>query len=470
MGNLFCNPSLSNMATLQQPQSSALAEHFLSSGVGSACQRSSSGLLKEKSSIMQSTVNLVKNIVGAGMLSLPSGVAAYTASPQGIFPALFFTGLLGLVSAYTFMLIADVCSRTGETSYQGAWAKSVSPGTRWLLAIACGAVTGTGCISFSMILGDCLSLLLEPFGLPAYVSGRSATMLAITTIVIFPLCCMDSLAPLAKFSVLGVLSNIYICFFILRRAFDGSYEPASDSPLLTDAPHQPHFARSHHSMWQMVVDPSFCVLLGILSTSFIAHYNAPSFYEQLDPGPHDNRAVRFCIVSLLGFGAAVIVFSVVMAGGFMTFGSNSSGLILDNYAPSDHLASFGRFALVLSVTTAYPLVFLSVREVTLDFMGADVVQFAEQSPALLTLFILIIITGVALWLTDLGKLVSFAGAAFGSFIIYVAPALMALGAQRKKLGSSVLKLDGAWHSVLQLVMIVLGIVLGMIGALQSLAD
>ena len=56
------------------------------------------------------------------------------------------------------------------------------------------------------------------------------------------------------------------------------------------------------------------VLLSILATSFLAHYNAPLFYEQLDPGPNDDRAGRFRQVSILGFAGAGVIFSLVMLG------------------------------------------------------------------------------------------------------------------------------------------------------------
>ena len=55
-----------------------------------------------------------------------------------------------------------------------------------------------------MILGDCISLMIAPLHLPALVASRDSVILAITALVLYPLCSMKSLAPLAKFSLLGV--------------------------------------------------------------------------------------------------------------------------------------------------------------------------------------------------------------------------------------------------------------------------
>eukprot|EP00913_Durusdinium_trenchii_P020901 g19639.t1 len=69
------------------------------------------------SSVRQSTVNLVKNIVGAGMLSLPAGVAAFSSSPKAVLPSLVLALLAAFFSAYGFVLIAEACAATGESTY-----------------------------------------------------------------------------------------------------------------------------------------------------------------------------------------------------------------------------------------------------------------------------------------------------------------------------------------------------------------
>ena len=71
--------------------------------------------------------NLVKNIVGAGVLSLPAGVAAFGSAPSALFPAVALIAIIGVMSGYCFSLIGRVCEMTGASSYRDAWARSVGP-------------------------------------------------------------------------------------------------------------------------------------------------------------------------------------------------------------------------------------------------------------------------------------------------------------------------------------------------------
>mmetsp|Transcript_9869 Transcript_9869/g.20951 ORF Transcript_9869/g.20951 Transcript_9869/m.20951 type:complete len:509 (-) Transcript_9869:37-1563(-) len=418
------------------------------------------------SSVPQSSVNLVKNIVGAGMLSLPAGMAAFSGSPKALEPSLVITLFIGLISAYGFVLIADACHRTGESTYGGAWSRTVSPGTKWLPEMACFAKAGVGCISFSMILGDCISRILHPMGLPAILASRDFVILAITTLVLFPLCMLKSLAPLAKFSVAGVMSNVYIAFFCLLRCFDGSYRPGG--AFFRAAPVAPKLVATTGSAWSTVLHPGFTTLLSILATAYLAHYNAPLYYQQLKPGSDGKKAGRFFLVSVLGFAASGAFFGLIMTGGFLTFGANSSGLILNNYAAKDSLAGLARCAICLSLITSYPLVFFSLRKQVLDLIGQRGVDFNAERPALTTALLLGVVTLLALSLHDLGTLAAFAGACFGSFLIYIAPALMVLCAQQRGIGPCPGGWRGRGQRAAQIAMLPLGAVLAVLGAIQSM--
>ena len=65
-----------------------------------------------------SIVNLVKSIVGAGVLSLPAGIASFGNAPSALIPASVLIALIGGLSGYGFSLIGRVCHYTGSTSYR----------------------------------------------------------------------------------------------------------------------------------------------------------------------------------------------------------------------------------------------------------------------------------------------------------------------------------------------------------------
>lgn len=76
--------------------------------------------------------NLVKSIVGAGVLSLPAGIAAFGNAPSAVVPAVALICIIGGFSAYGFSLIGRVCNFTGGQSYRGAWSESVGDETSWI--------------------------------------------------------------------------------------------------------------------------------------------------------------------------------------------------------------------------------------------------------------------------------------------------------------------------------------------------
>ena len=78
--------------------------------------------------------NLVKSIVGAGVLSLPAGIAAFGDSTTALIPAAFLVAAIGAISGYTFQLIARVVAMTGATSYADAWDRTRGKATAWIIA------------------------------------------------------------------------------------------------------------------------------------------------------------------------------------------------------------------------------------------------------------------------------------------------------------------------------------------------
>lgn len=64
--------------------------------------------------MLSSIFNLVNNVAGAGILTLPSGQAAGT----GYIPAIIIAILLGTISAHTFILIGKACQLTHEYHFK----------------------------------------------------------------------------------------------------------------------------------------------------------------------------------------------------------------------------------------------------------------------------------------------------------------------------------------------------------------
>lgn len=212
----------------------------------------------EGASIPNEVFNLVKGIVGVGVLSLPAGVAAFGSAPSAFIPAGILITVIGILSGFGFSLIGKVCAYTGAKSYREAWSKTMGEGTSWIPAWSVTFKTFFACLAFSMVLADTFSSLLE--------TTRNFTLLAVTGLVLLPLCLLKNLKSLAPFSLLGVMGMAYTAVAMTIRFFDGSY--AAEGQLLEQvaASLRPKFGNLGAAS---VLSPNALILVCMLSTAYM---------------------------------------------------------------------------------------------------------------------------------------------------------------------------------------------------------
>lgn len=114
-----------------------------------------------KSTISVSTFNLAKSVIGAGVLSLPSGVAFLADESSALLPASIVCTLFGMVAAYSFSTIGKVCKETNSKSFMEAWEKSVNPKSAWLITYSITALCFLASLAYSIILGDSFASLFQ---------------------------------------------------------------------------------------------------------------------------------------------------------------------------------------------------------------------------------------------------------------------------------------------------------------------
>jgi amino acid permease len=374
-----------------------------------------------EATIATSTFNLAKSIIGAGVLSLPSGVAFFSDAPMALLPAIAICSIMGLVAGYTFSLIGKACEQHNATSFQEAWAKSVSPKTAWMISGGITAKCFFASLAYSIIIGDSFAALAKTFSLPAMLAQRTNIILLLTSTVLFPLCSLKSLNSLAPFSLLGLGGTLYTAVVMAIRYFDGSYAAGGKFFQSMAVAARPSFSSGSGAL-----NLKAFVLLSMLSTSYISHYNAPKFFAELK----NTSLPRFNKVVGLAFAASIATFCFMMSTGFLTFGGSTLGFVLNNYASGDTLISFARLAIGLALLTGYPFTFSALREGILDL--ANIKEEEKRSNALrpLTVGLLAVVTGLAIVLRDVGFVVSISGAMFGAALMFVVPAMMNIANMR----------------------------------------
>ena len=190
------------------------------------------------------------------------------------------------------------------------------------------------------------------------------------------------------------------------------------------------------------------------------HFNAPKFYLELE----NNTLPRFNTVAASGFGISIFLMGFITLIGFLTFGRNCDGLVLNNYAPGDVLMDGSRVAVAISLIFSYPLAFTGLRDGILDLTGTPVEKRTAEKSTTITIAVLIILTLLASQISDLSFVLAFGGATLGNALTYVYPALMYRAVNKKQnRGEN----GGVAFASLSAV---LGVIMGAIGAKMALSS
>lgn len=108
--------------------------------------------------------------------------------------------------------------------------------------------------------------------------------------------------------------------------------------------------------------------------------------------------------------------------GFLTFGENSAGFLLDNYSVNDGWASFSRFGVSISVLSSYPLLFLGARDGCMALTGRSSLTRVERT--LTTIGLEVGITILAVLVNDLTFVLSLNGATLSAALAFIFPPIM----------------------------------------------
>jgi len=405
-------------------------------------------------SVSSATFSLIKSIVGTGVLALPSGLAVMSDSPAAIFPAIGLILGLGGLSAYTFYLIGRLCHANGSKDLTGIWELEVGTNSSWILSLATFTYCMGAALTYSIVLGDTFQALAASVGVSGVWGTRHAAILAVSLLALFPLSQLQSLTALAPVSLVGVIGTVVTCVFMATRYFDSAYRFPNGAFLPTLAPHVlPSFgARTSKG------SPISSLILGSMSaTAFLSHFAAPDFLNLLKKGP--SRLKEYGRLTLQAFSGVALINIAILSFGFLTFGGNSAGVILNNYSNLDVGASICRLLMAISVIGGYPFLLRACNKSLVNLLWKDG-EVTVRTSQRISATILAVITGLSLLLRNAGLVVSFNGAVMGSAITYIFPALLLLKSKQ----------GGRFERLTSPMLIVFGVLVALMGGSVSLMN
>uniref|UniRef100_A0A7S4JZY9 Amino acid transporter transmembrane domain-containing protein n=1 Tax=Odontella aurita TaxID=265563 RepID=A0A7S4JZY9_9STRA len=419
-----------------------------------------------KTGMSAATFNLIKACVGSGVLALPAGVAAIGDVSAALVPASIMVVGLGLLSAYSFFMLGRIndASEKKSSSMGDMWKNEVGEGSSWVVTLSCFLTPLGAALAYSIMLGDMLSSLAETAGLKGILATRHTAILAITSLVLYPLCGLKSLAALAPVSMVAIFGVAATCVFMYMRMASGAYAEGGAYFDTIASNLQPSFGNIGTSK---VKSPSILVLGGMAATAYLVHFSALDFHNDLE----DNTLKRFGSLVGMGFSATAVINILFMIFGFLTFGGNCAGLVLNNYSIKDIGATLVRLVTVISLVGSYPIFMRGIKSAWFELTagGKDISE--EQNKKTTTAF-LAAITGLALVLENAGFMVGFTGATMGSAIIYIFPPILYLRSSARRIASGALektnkvKLERLFCQFL----IALGAIVGVLGGIVAVLD
>jgi sodium-coupled neutral amino acid transporter 11 len=358
--------------------------------------------------------------------------------------------LLGALSAYTFGLYGRLIHLSQAKSLGELWEKEKGKKSAWLISVASMTFCFGAALSYSILLGDTFSALAHTGGLTGIGASRNLWILLITTTIIFPLCNLRSLLALAPLSMLGVFAILVTTVFLGWRCpsinMSSPYAVASGGALLDTL--TSHQAPKFNTMFKGFGSPSSMILGGMAASSYMGHFSAPGFYHSVRKADQDDNVTSdsttnrkalldYFKVTLGGFGSITLINCLVMAFGFLTFGGNANGVILNNFSTIDPWASLCRLLMAVCVMGGYPFLIAGCRSEMLELWK----RRTQREPTrrlekTITATLLSILAGLGMVIKNAGFVIGLNGALMGSAMVYIFPSLLFLEHTKKLTGMS----------------------------------
>lgn len=278
-------------------------------------------------STVSSSINLIKTIIGAGLLSMP---LAY--STDGSIFGTFIILVAAITSGFGLVLQALVSkfAPVGNATFYNL-CQITYPQLSVIFDIAI-AIQCFGCaVSYLVLIGDLMPTIVTHIPHVAERHHRLFWLVA-STIATVPLSFLKNLDSLKYTSILGLVAVAYLTLFVVGHWF------ANDIPRNGIISYWPSSTTAVFSTFSIIV------------FAFTGHQNMFSIINEA----RDKSIGK--LVSLINFAIvlAALLFIIVGLTGYLTFGANVSGNIILMY-PANWATTLGRFCIVFMVLFSFPL-------------------------------------------------------------------------------------------------------------------
>jgi len=366
----------------------------------------------------------MNSIVGAGIIGIP-----YALRESGLIAGLLLLALVGYLTDKSLRIIVGLASFHPKLRHHDVR-------TFEDLAAYPFGVKGYNFISINMFImayGAMLAyLLIVKDTVPSILGvhdrlSKTLIMVVTSMTIMLPLSMQRDMASLSITSLFSVLADIVLVGFI--AAFSPVQETVRDAG---------GFGKVLEKDW---INPTMFIGLGILSTAMACQHSAFIVSESL----RNKTMAKWSRVTGFSISASAVLCAILGVSGYLGFLDETKGDVLNNFDHDSTIANVARLLLAFTMFFTYPMESFVARHVLVqllhggDLDGRDDPSHSgaegEEAGGILCMnrrqtwsFAIYLMTLIpALFVDDLGPVLSITGSLGGGCIAYLGPGIVYLG-------------------------------------------
>uniref|UniRef100_G3PTP3 Sodium-coupled neutral amino acid transporter 7 n=1 Tax=Gasterosteus aculeatus aculeatus TaxID=481459 RepID=G3PTP3_GASAC len=390
---------------------------------------------------------VVNAALGAGLLNFPAAFNLAGGVTAGVMLQMFM-----LIFIICGLVILGYCSQvSNESSYQEVVRATCGKVTGIACEVAIAVYTFGTCIAFFIVIGDQLDRLVAAMAHDTddttdhWYTDRKFTISVTAVLFVLPLSIPKEIGFQKYASALSVIGTWYVTIVVIIKYIfpDKNMTP---SPFLN------RFCVCYSSAsWTAVFNAMPTICFG-----FQCHVSCVPVFNSMS-----RKAIKpWGVVVTFSMIICLFVYTGTGICGFLTFGSNVNQDVLMSYPSDDVAVAIARAFIVICVITSYPILHFCGRAVLeglwLRFQGEQVevcVRREQRRRILQTLVWFVVTLVLALFIPDIGRVISLIGGLAACFI-FVFPGLCLMQAKLSETASR----TASWHGsvVFGVVMVTMG--------------
>ncbi|CAM6100998.1 unnamed protein product [Calypogeia fissa] len=384
-----------------------------------------------------SVFNLCNAAIGAGVLSFPYGFRQ-----TGVLGGLFFTSFIWIVEVLALCILVRVAEKHNSQSYQQMVLSVLGSRMALVTSVTMLIFLTGGMISYLIITGDVFTpLFAEKFGENSILGNRRVVMALLALLVILPLSLQATLKALKYSSMISVFMLTYLTLALISIGVFQIVKDGFPTDVLIFQAGMRAFI-----ILDIVVFAFQCHIQVVPIFAELAEHPHPFFKRDKDPleeevldeeiisemlveGNRSERVKRMDGVIFVSMSICFIGYVLVGEFGYLIFRDVESD-VLKSFGNTNFFMNIARIGMAVVAMVCYPLQHHPARLIIDDAVKyvAKVSEsgFSWTRHILITLGFFSFTLGVALLITDLGKVFSIVGSTGGVMVVFIIPGILLL--------------------------------------------